>query len=51
MYWIRFDDAADGFGDVHVHPVYRRQQMIDELCRSGYHVLGDTIPRAPRWRR
>jgi hypothetical protein len=40
---IRFDDAVGNLADVHVHPLYRRQQMIDELRRSGYHVIGDTV--------
>jgi len=51
MYWIGFDDGAGSLGDVHVHPICRRQQIIDELRRCGYHVIGDTVPRAraPRW--
>jgi len=53
-YCIRFDDTAGSLGDVHVHALYRRQQMIDELRRCGYTVVGDTVPgaRAPRrpWR-
>jgi hypothetical protein len=51
IYWIDFDDAGGSLGDVHVHPIYRRQQIIDELRRCGYHVVGDTRPgaRAPRW--
>jgi hypothetical protein len=53
MYWIHFDDAAGNLGEVHVYPIYRRQQMIDELRRCGYDVVGDTIrgARAPRRRR
>jgi hypothetical protein len=51
MCCIRFDDARGNLGDVHVHPLYRRQQIIDELCRCGYHVTGDTVHRASRWRR
>src|SRR5215469_9366711 len=27
-YCIRFDDTAGSLGDVHVHALYRRQQMI-----------------------
>jgi hypothetical protein len=51
MYWIGFDAAAGTLGDVHVHPTYRRKQMIDELRRCGYYVVGDTGrgARAPRW--
>jgi hypothetical protein len=37
--------------DVRVYPIYRRQQIIDELHRCGYHVSGDTAQRASRWRR
>ena len=51
MYCIRFDDASGNLGDVHVHPVYRGKQMIDELRRCGYHIIGDAIRRGPRWRR
>ena len=48
--WIGFDDAGR-LGDVHVHAIYRRKQMIDELRRCGYHVVGDTGEGAParRW--
>ena len=42
MYWIGFDDAAGRLGDVRVRAVYHRRQMIDELRRCGYHVVGDT---------
>jgi hypothetical protein len=49
-WWIHFDDAADSIGDVHVHPIYRRQQMIDELRRCGYRVVGDPV-QGPRSRR
>ena len=51
MCCIRFDDAAGNLGDVHVHPLYRRKQMIDELRRCGYHVVGDTPQGASRWHR
>jgi hypothetical protein len=43
MCCIRFDDARGNLGDVHVHPLYSRQQMIDELRRCGYHVTGETV--------
>src|SRR5271165_1680586 len=43
MCCIRFDDTSGNLGDVHVHPLYRRQQMIDELRRCGYHVTGETV--------
>jgi hypothetical protein len=51
IYWIGFDDATGALGDVHVYPIYRRQQIIDELRRCGYHVVGETVPgaRARRW--
>jgi hypothetical protein len=51
MWCIRFDDARGTLGDVHVHPVYRRHQMIDELRRCGYQVTGDTVRGASRWHR
>jgi hypothetical protein len=51
MCCIRFDDARSNLGDVHVHPLCHRQQMIEELRRCGYHVVGDTIAAASRWRR
>jgi hypothetical protein len=51
MCCIRFDDAAGSLGDVHVHPIYRRQQMIDELRRCGYEVVSDFPQGASRWRR
>ena len=35
MRCVRFDDADGSLGDVHVHPIYRRQQIIDELRRCG----------------
>jgi hypothetical protein len=47
MYWIGFDDDPGKLGDVHVHAIYRRKQMIDELRRCGYHVVGDTGAGAP----
>lgn len=53
MYWIGFAAAAGGgLGDVHVHAICRKQ-MIDELRRCGYHVVGDTGTgaQAPRWPR
>ena len=51
MYWIGFDDANGSLRDVRVHPIYCRQQIIDELRRCGRHLVGDTDPgaRAPRW--
>lgn len=51
MYWIGFDDVNGGLRDVRIHPIYCRQQIIDELRRCGYHLVGDTDPRAraPRW--
>jgi hypothetical protein len=51
MYWIGFDDANRSLRDVRVHAIYRRQQIIDELRRCGYHVVGDTGPgaRSRRW--
>jgi len=51
MCCIRFDDDASNLGDVHVHPLCRRQQIIDELRRCGYHVIGDTVRGASRWHR
>ena len=51
MCCIRFEDALGNLGDVHVHPLYRRRQMIDELRRCGYSVVGDTFRAASRWRR
>ena len=43
MCCIRFDDAIGNLDDVHVHPLYRRQQMIDELRRCGYQVVDDAV--------
>ena len=51
MCCIRFDDARGNLSDVHVHPLCRRQQMIEELRRCGYHVTGDTTRGASRWHR
>ena len=51
MCCIRFDDTAGDLRDVHVHPLYRRQKIIDELRRCGYHVVGDTVRAASRWHR
>jgi hypothetical protein len=51
MCCIRFDDIVGNLGDVHVHPLYRRRQMIDELRRCGYEVVGDTVRGGSRWRR
>lgn len=51
MWWIRFDDTGNRLGNVHVHLIYRRQQIIDELRRCGYHVVGNTGGRASPWRR
>jgi hypothetical protein len=51
MCCIRFQDAAGNLADVHVHPLYRRQQIIDELRRCEYHVAGDTARKASRWYR
>jgi hypothetical protein len=50
---IRFDDAGGPLADVHVHVLYRRQHVIDELRRSGFQVLDDTVSkvRAGSWRR
>ena len=50
---VRFDDDAGSLGDVHVHTPFRCKQMIDELRRCGYTVVGDTDlgPRARRWHR
>jgi hypothetical protein len=50
-WWLRFDDDGGSLRDVHVYPIYRRQQVIDELHRCGYHVVGDTAERASRWHR
>jgi hypothetical protein len=50
-WWIRFDDSAGSLGDVHVHPLYRRQQMVDELRRCGYLVIEDTAREGPWWHR
>lgn len=47
---IRFDDADGSLGEVHVHPIYRRDQMLDELRRCGYHVVSDTVRRGSRLR-
>jgi len=49
--WLRFDDDDGSLRDVHVYTIYRRQQIIDELHRCGYHVAGDTGPSASRWHR
>jgi hypothetical protein len=51
MCCIRFDDVAGNLGDVHVHPLYRRQQIIDELRRCGYHVIDDMVRASSRWQR
>jgi hypothetical protein len=51
MCWIRFDDPAGRMDDVHIHPIYHRHQMIDELRACGYQVVGDIDRRAPRWPR
>jgi len=48
-WWLRFDDDGGSLGDVHVYPIYRRQQIIDELHQCGYHVAGDTAQRASCW--
>jgi hypothetical protein len=50
-WWLRFDDDGGSLRDVHVYPIYRRQQVIDELHRCGYHVVTDTSERASRWYR
>jgi hypothetical protein len=50
-WWLRFDDDGGSLGDVHVYPIYRREQVVDELHRCGYHVTGYTDQRASRWRR
>jgi hypothetical protein len=50
-WWLRFDDDGGSMGDVHVYPICRRQQIIDELHRCGYHVAGDSAQRAARWYR
>jgi hypothetical protein len=50
-WWLRFDDDGGTLGNVHVYPIYRRQQVIDELRRCGYHVAGDTAQRASRGHR
>jgi hypothetical protein len=49
MCCIGFDDTVGNLRDVHVHPLYRRQQMIDELRRCGYQVVGDTVRGGSRW--
>jgi hypothetical protein len=51
-YWIGFDDAAGNLSDARVHPIYRYQQVIGELRRCGYNVVGDTSrgAQASRWR-
>jgi hypothetical protein len=49
--WLRFDDDGGSLGDVHVYPIYRREQVVDELHRCGYHVVGDTDHRASSWHR
>jgi hypothetical protein len=51
MYCIRYDDTVGNFRDVHVHPLYGRQQMIDELRRCGYEVVDDAVRGGSRWRR
>jgi hypothetical protein len=50
-WWLRFDDDDGSLGDVHVYPVYRRQQIVDELHRCGYQVVCDTAQKASRWHR
>jgi len=49
LYCIRFDDAGADLGDVHVHVLYRREEIIDELRRCGYQVVGDTARDSSRW--
>jgi len=44
---FRFDDEGGSLRDVHFYPIYRRQQIIDELHRCGYHVVADTAHRCP----
>jgi len=48
---LRFDDDGGSLRDVRVHPIYRRQQIIDHLHRCGYQVADDTADRAFRSRR
>lgn len=51
MCCIRFDDTVGKLSDVHVHPLYRRKQMIDELRCCGYEVVDDTVRGGSRWHR
>jgi len=52
MCCIRSDDTVGNLRDVHVHPLYRRQQMIGELRRCcGCEVVGDTVRGGSRWHR
>jgi hypothetical protein len=50
MWWIRFDDGGNSLSNVHIRPIYHREQMIDELRRCEYLVVGDTVRAASRWR-
>jgi hypothetical protein len=47
-WWLRFDDDGGSLGNVHVYPIYRRQEVVDELHRCGYHVAFDTAQSASR---
>jgi hypothetical protein len=37
--WLQFDDAEGSMADVHVHPPFKLEQIIDELRRCGYQVI------------
>jgi hypothetical protein len=50
MICIRFDDAVGKLADVHVHPLYRIEQIIGELRRCGYQVIDHRAQETSRRR-